>query len=275
MSGAKIKNLIILILALTVAFLLVLVVPQRMSEARAEQEQHAQIAELYAGYDVQLDSASLPSSVTLYTIELSTDGEQAVVSALLSQDAQRQADATRYAASYTSDAGYCEFSRAGGFSAELTQQPTVKDPAAHAQRLLRSMGYQIAQAAEPQQPDGHTTLLSFEQALLGVPVFGATLTLHYTDNALRQISGTYFTGGESIVRVSEAACISCADALIALLGSRDRLGWVGSRIELVRQGYVYTETAAGTLRFVPGWRIETDTGAFFVNGATREVKPAE
>ena len=66
-----------------------------------------------------------------------------------------------------------------------------------------------------------------------------------------------------------------ADALIALLDSRDRLGWVGSRIERVQQGYVYTETAAGTLRFVPGWRIDTDTGAFFVSGATREVRAVE
>ena len=119
MSGPKIKNLIILILALTVVFLLILVVPLRMSQSRAEQAQHAQIAELYAGYDVQLDSAALPTSVTLYTIELGAGGEQTAAAALLGGSAQLQADATRYAAAFTAPTGRCEFSRAGGFDAAL------------------------------------------------------------------------------------------------------------------------------------------------------------
>ena len=275
MSGAKIKNLIILILALTVVFLLVLVVPLRMSQSWAEQAQHAQIAELYAGYDVQLDSAALPTSVTLYTIELGAGGEQTAAAALLGGSAQLQADATRYAAAYTAPTGRCEFSRAGGFYAALTGGEQTSDVQKHAERLLREMGYQAFSLSASGGADEDEQQITATQSLLGVPVFGETLTLRYTGGVLTQMSGTFFTGGENITRVSEDACISCADALIALLGSRDRLGWVGSRIDRVQQGYVYTETAAGTLRFVPGWCIDTDTGAFFVSGATREVRPME
>ena len=275
MSGPKIKNLIILILALAVAFLLALVVPLRMSQAKAEQAQHAQIAELYAGYDVQLDSAILPRSVTLYTIELGGRGEEAAAAALLGGEAERQEGATRYAAAYRSPGGRCEFSRAGGFDAALDGGEAAPDVQRHAEKLLREMGYCVWSLSGPVSDGEGAQEVTAVQSLLGVPVFDAALTLRYSGGVLTQISGTFFPGGESITRVSEDACISCADALIALLDSRDRLGWVGSRIERVQQGYVYTETAAGTLRFVPGWRIDTDTGAFFVSGATREVRAVE
>ena len=72
--------------------------------------------------------------------------------------------------------------------------------------------------------------------------------------------------------MSQRACISCADALVALLSSRDQLGWVGSEIVSCEQGYVHSETASSALRFVPVWRIETDAGSFYVNGVTREVR---
>lgn len=272
MSGAKIKNLIILILAITTALLLALVVPMRRSQLREEREQHEKIAQLYAGYDVQLDSGILPAGSTLYTIELAADSQDSAAQALLGADAVRRSDATRYAATYTSERGRCEFSRAGGFFAALDGGKSVSDARKHAQKLLRDMGCEPYAVSQAERVSAGTYELTAVQSLLGVPVFEAPLTLRYVNGALRQMSGTLFPGAQSITRVSEEACICCADAMLLLLSSRDRLGWVGSRIEQVQQGYIYTETAAGALRFVPGWRIDTDTGAFFVNGATREVR---
>ena len=78
-----------------------------------------------------------------------------------------------------------------------------------------------------------------------------------------------------ITRVSEEACISCADALTQILASRDALGWVGSQITGMQQGYLHSETATSALRFTPVWRVETDTAVFYVNGITREVRQAE
>ena len=109
------------------------------------------------------------------------------------------------------------------------------------------------------------------QSLCGAPVFESALTFTYRNSALSRVDGTYYPAGE-IVRVSQRACISCADALVALLSSRDSLGWVGSEIVSCEQGYVHSETASSALRFVPVWRIETDAGTFYVNGITREVR---
>ena len=48
MPVSKIKNLILLILSVCVIFLLALVVPQRLEQARAEREIHDRLEELFA-----------------------------------------------------------------------------------------------------------------------------------------------------------------------------------------------------------------------------------
>ena len=63
-------------------------------------------------------------------------------------------------------------------------------------------------------------------------------------------------------------------ALTQLLAGRDALGWVGSSVTGLTQGYLPADSAGGGIRLVPVWLIETDTGNFFVNGITREVTAA-
>ena len=104
-----------------------------------------------------------------------------------------------------------------------------------------------------------------------MPVFESELVFTYRNSALSYVEGTFYPSAQA-ARVSEDACISCADALVALLSNRDSLGWVGSEVTACEQGYLHSETASSALRFVPVWRIETDAGAFYVNGITREVR---
>ena len=108
-----------------------------------------------------------------------------------------------------------------------------------------------------------------------MPVFGAELTFTYRSGLLTQVSGLFYPDNGTISRISEQSCISCADALTQILASRDALGWVGSQITGMQQGYLHSETATSALRFTPVWRVETDTAVFYVNGITREVRQAE
>ena len=59
MPVSKIKNLILLILALSVVCLLFLAVPMRTAQIQAEDALHAQLEELFASYDIQLDRGIL------------------------------------------------------------------------------------------------------------------------------------------------------------------------------------------------------------------------
>ena len=70
MSGRRIKNLLLLILALAVCFLLLAVVPGKLSAQREESALHRGLTELLASYGVSIDPALLNPGETLYAIEL-------------------------------------------------------------------------------------------------------------------------------------------------------------------------------------------------------------
>lgn len=275
MSGRRIKNLILLILALAVCFLLLAVVPGKLSAQREESALHRGLTELLASYGVSIDPALLTPGETLYAIELGEADASAAAEALLGEAAEADSSSTRYEILYSADSGSVSFSRSGALHAELSAAVGGRSYEQDMQRRLRGMGYTVWQTQPAvRQADG-VYALGVEQALLGMPVFGGTLTFTYQDGALRAADGVFYPESGSIARVSEEACISCADALTQILASRDALGWVGSQITGMQQGYLHSETATSALRFTPVWRVETDTTAFYVNGITREVRQAE
>ena len=273
MPVSKIKNLILLILALSVVCLLFLAVPMRTAQIQAEDALHAQLEELFASYDIQLDRAILPRSVDLYTVELS--GQQAdnaaAAAALLGADAALQPDSSHYAATYLSPAGSCTFRAGGGFSAALTGGESTSDMAGSAARLLKKMGFDAESVSAPERQSACVYTLTARQRLFGVRVLSGGLTLTYTNGVLTKMEGTFLTGVSQAVRTGSTACISCASALTALLSGRDALGWVGSRILHVQQCYRFSEAPSGAMRLTPVWLIETDTGSFCVGGMSREI----
>lgn len=273
MPISKIKNLILLILAISVICLLFLAVPMRAGQVRAEQALHAQLEELFDSYDIQLDRSILPRSVDLYTVELS--GQQtdnaAAAAALLGAEAALEPDSTHYAATYHSPAGSCTFRAGGGFSAALTGVESMSDMAGAAGKLLKKMGFDAESISQPQRQSAGVYTLTAKQRILGVNLLSEGLTLTYTNGVLTKMEGTFLTGVSQAVRTSKNACVSCAGALTSLLSRRDALGWVGSRILSVQQCYRFSEAPSGAMRLTPVWLIETDTGSFCVGGMSREV----
>lgn len=275
MPVSKLKNLILMILALAAAFLLALVVPMRLSQVRGEARLHEQLEQLFVSYDVQLRAEQLPTSRQLCVVESS--GMQAAASdaasALLGQAVLLEEDSTRYALHYTAANGQCSFEADGRFSAHLTGILADGAPRTHAQELLRRMGYSCATLTQQTLEDGGV-LLTATQAVLDVPVLSGSLRLRYNaSGALTDMEGDFFTAQE-VLRVGDSTSCSCADALVALLSRRDALGWVGGSITDVQQGFYRTEAASGA-RLTPVWRIDTDAGAFYVSGISREVTLAD
>ncbi len=272
MPVSRIKNLIILILALTAAFLLALVVPTRLAQMDESRKMREQLQTLFASYGVSLEAEALPQGDLLYTMEIADpeSGAQSAAQFLLGADAVRESSA-RHSSVYTSDRGVCSFGAAGSFEALLTNRARVSDPVADAEKLLKKFGFETAAIhAVSADPDGVQQIFC-TQALQGVPIFADGLTLEYQNGVLTSVSGQFFPGAEHLTPIGAQSSISCADALVSLLSSRDTLGWVGSHILAVQQGFRYTDTAAATLRFLPVWLIETDTDRFFVNAITGEV----
>lgn len=273
MPVSKIKNLILLILGMSVVCLLLLVVPARLHQAQSEQELHAQLEALYASYDIELDRSILPNSIRLYAIELGGQSADsaAAAQALLGENAVLQSDSTHFTSTYQSENGSCTFRSDGGFSAALETGMPVADIAAASEKLLKNMGFETRGVSEPERQSAGVYNVRASQTILGVPVLSEGLRLSYTNSTLDGLDGYFYTGASQITRISEDACISCADALTAFLSRRDALGWVGSKILRVQQVYRHTESASASMRLSPAWILVTDTGSFCVNGLSREV----
>lgn len=277
MPVSKLKNVILAILLLTNIFLLILVVPARRAAGERAQAMYENLQTLFSEYGVTLD-ADLPTGeqpLVPLTLESDAAAQQTAAQALLGSDASADAGAGSYRSVYRADGGTCQFVHGGNFFAELTEQSTSDDLTRASEKLLARMGFDCGGAGSPVRLSAGVYTVMATQRVAGSPVFSARLTLTYANGSLTDISGTFLTGTPAAVQDAEGG-IACADALIAFLGSRDSLGWVGSRVVRVQQGYVQAETAsATTVRLAPVWRIETDAGAFDVDGQTGEVTAAE
>ena len=271
MPVSKLKNLILLILALAAAFLLLLVVPPRLAQRQERQAVYDRLQAFLAENGVELTPEALPVSRGLCVLELA-DAQSAAstaAGALLGQTVFLEEDSTRYTQNFTSAAGRCTFGAGGSFEAVLTGTDGASgSPETQARELLRRMGFSCASLTVLTDAEGGGTLVHAVQQAQDVPVFGGGL-------ALRAIRGTFYPGADDTLRVGSDVCISCADALVALLARRDTLGWVGGSITAIRQGYRHADTASGAVRLTPVWRIDTDVGSFYVGGIDRTVTLCE
>lgn len=274
MPASKVKNIVILILALVNVLLLLLVIPlareQQLQRAWAED----QLETLCLRYGIQLDAGELPETRTLYTVEFSPDSaaSQPAMQALLGELVLMENDSTRYLQIYRSDQGSCQLSRDGALSARLQGRAAAGDLRASARAEAEAMGLGVAEVSQPERSSAGVYSVTVVQQILEVPVFSAALRCTFHNGVLTRIEGTAYFDTTGLVRTDDVTCCTAADALVAFLGARSDLGWVGASVTAVTQGYYRAETAsAAVVRLVPGWRIATDTGEFWVNGIDRHV----
>ena len=276
MPVPKLKNLAILILVFANLALALLVFPGRIAADQEQAELRQTLCSLYAKQEITLTPEAIPDTVTLYMLELqeNSDSDLQAAAALLGEQLLVQDDSTRYLSAYRSEQGQCSISRSGEFSAQLTGQEEVRNPVTASRKLLKNMGFSHQTLPEAVRVRAGVYSVHATQTVLGVPVFSDGLTLTWSNSRLSTLEGTFFTGAETLTRVSDKACISAADALVAFLDARYGLGWVGSAVTGLQQGYIRSETAAAAaVRLTPVWRLQTDTGTFQINGMTGEITP--
>lgn len=274
MPVSKLKNLAILILVLANLALALLVFPNRFRVRQESETLHDSLCRLYEQQEITLDPDAIPDTVPLYVLELKEDGTGSLQAAraLLGENVWLHDTSTRYLNNYRSENGSCSISQSGEFSAELTGQESHRDPRAASRKLLKEMGFSTAALPEPQAAEDGSYTISATQQVLGMPVFTGDLVLTWKDGCLTELHGVFFPGANSLARVSDSSCMSAADALVKFLSIRYELGWVGSAVTGLQQGYIRSETAAAaTVRLTPVWRLETDTGLYQINGITGEI----
>ena len=270
MSWSKAKNIIILVLLAANLLLAAVALPIHRRQVREDDRLIRELDTLFSAQGLSLSTDLLPGQKVLYELELThgSDAASAAVTALLGDSVLMQTDSGRYLSVYTGPNGSCTFSHTGGFSARLTGvQAASDDLLADAAQRLEAMGFVCESLRDLGTDADGFRRIQAQQSLLGSPIFGTGLTLCYRGRTLESMDGMFYALDGLPVQASETACISAADALVAFLAGRNDLGWVGSQITAIQQGWLETETPSALLsRLTPAWRITTDTAVLYVSG---------
>lgn len=269
METQRLKNIIILILALLNLFLLVLLLHFRWQQTISQQQLHQRIYALYEAEGIGLsgeESLSLDAAAPLsMTLQRSLEQEAAMAAALLEEDvpAQHQGGGIY---TYTGAKGTLTFRSNGAFDFVPGSTP-IPFSDEFCQTFCQRFGYAIDES----RMKGSTGTVSALRMVNNTTVCNAALTFLWEDGVLRSLSGTCLSTSESTA--AEEKQFSAADALVKFLDYRKLTGAVCSAVTGVERVYYFHTTAQGS-SLDARWQVSTDTYAYYVTCATGDVSRA-
>lgn len=265
MKTSRIKNTVIVILALVNVCLLVLLVSRRAQERAAHSRMTAQIVRLYEENGVALPAQLVPSEdLGLVTVDpvRNLAAEAAFAADLLGPCASEEVGGGIYR--YVGDSGQCLLRASGAVEASL-ERP-LEDPEAFLNAFLGAHGF--VRLSSDLTPDGTGTVTAV-RTLPNKTVFNAELTLSFEHKRLLSAAGSFVPPVDPVGE--RGAAISGVTALVRFLDYSKAVGEVCTAITSVRGGYLLQSTASVPQRLIPVWCIGTDASQYYVNASTGEV----
>ncbi|MBR4098929.1 MAG: hypothetical protein IKK44_02945 [Clostridium sp.] len=264
MEWSKVKNIILVILAVTNVVLLSFVIHREIRDRSQQQQARADAILFLAGNGVSVDDSVIPQSIDLPMGQANRDldEEWRLAAALLGEDVivqSRGGEVYRY----YSDVGWVQFHSDGAFQGEFAEGSFLlgdKDMAEHAAACLTRLGFtgQVMDSLSQGNDRGTVTL----RQLWGTsPVFNLQATVEYEAGSLVRIAAGRRLFGQP-VELSGSQQISVATALVRFMTGLDQMGDVCSRIDSIIPGYVSVASLTGTMTLTPVWYINTDTGGY-------------
>lgn len=275
MEWSKLKNIILLILVVTNAFLLVLVGSRAWNAARYQANARADAIQVLSRSGITVDKDILPKDVVLPVGSVSRDreGEAQTLAPLLGEVTVQSPGGGRFL--YTGSFGVADLRSRGEFSLALDREqfPMVGSYATHAQETAAKMSFRsrtilTRQLEEPNGTTGQTVEVSevtLVQLWQETPILTCTAKAVYTEGQLLSLSGTRLTGEPQQVGSVE---LSVVTGLLRFLEQLSATGDVCSAITSMTPAYQLTAGLSDPATLSPVWYIETDSGAYTLDAAT-------
>lgn len=264
MESYRLKNIIILTLALANVFLLSVLGLRHTQALDAQRQTARELSVLFSREGLELDASIVrfddpPPALTLAR---DTEAEREAAAAFLGEEL-RVEDEGGGILIFSSDRGQAVFRASGAF--EITGT-LGKDPAALARRFCRSYGYETPETWFDASGSG---TVSARQLCRGCPVEGCSVTFLAENNALRSVSGTFLPQSSDPL-TEEVQPLSAATALTAFLNARRTSGAVVSAVTDIYPCYAL-QASASALTLTPAWCIVTNTIHYYVSCASGAV----
>lgn len=267
MPWSKLKNIILVILAVTNLALLVLVGGQAIQGSRLRTRAREDAIQFLRGRGVEVEDSLIPQSMDLppHTVERDLAGEERAAAALLGAPVtaeSRGGEVYRY----FNQKGSVQFHSDGTLSAQLQPGafPLGEDRAAGCLELMERMGFQ------GEALSGEGDELTFRQSWKGTPLFTQQVTLVCQGHDLVAIAAGRLLSGRFQPDTTRKT-VTVATALINFYNGVGALGDVCNRIDGIEPGYVAAASLSGPIVLTPVWRVTTDTGAYQLDTVTGGV----
>lgn len=267
MERYRLKNIIILILALLNACLLGILALRANEEHASLRQAREQLVSLFASAGVTLDAGLISDETPPASLTLNRDeAEEQSLAAYLLGGTPVRSDQGGGIFIYTGETGAAQFRSNGGFDA-VCDRP-LKDPETFFREFCKTYGYEDAAVS---LEDG-TGTVSAVQYYQDYPVVGCTVTFSLEDGVLKRAIGTHLPDSAATA-ASDEAPLSALSALTALYNTI-REGAVGTAVADVYLCYELQSTTTALMTLAPAWCVVTDTASYYVNCISGAVTPA-
>lgn len=269
METQRLKNIIILILALLNLFLLVLLLNFHWQRNSARQRLNEQIYTLYETNGLSLaeeERLSLEQTVSpSLSLQRSLEQEASIAAWLLEEESESVHQGGGIY-TYRGKNGTVTFRSNGAFDF-VPSLHTVPSPLEFCQSFCEEFGYTVSRQ---EFSDGSGSVLA-ERSVEGIAVHNGNLSFLFEDGKLVSLSGTCLSTLGSAAMEEDG--FSAADALVKFLDYRKTSGTVCNAVTGVKQ--VYDFRASGqTLSLVSMWEVSTDTYRYYVDCLTGAITRA-
>lgn len=267
MERYRLKNIIILILALLNLCLLGILALRVSAELSSRRQAREQLVSLFAAAEMTLDADLISDETPPPSLTLTRDeAEEQAMAAYLLGGTPARTDQGGGLFSYTGEYGAAQFRSNGGFDA-VCDRP-LKDPETFFREFCKTYGYEDAAVS---LEDG-TGTVSAVQYYQDYPVVGCTVTFSLEDGVLKRAIGTHLPDSAAAA-ASDEAPLSALSALTALYNTI-REGAVGTAVADVYLCYELQSTTTALMTLAPAWCVVTDTASYYVNCISGAVTPA-
>jgi len=271
MERSRLKNVIILILALANLFLLANLLMRKSAETASHQQATEQLVALFAADNIQLDPSlvsyqSPPSGKHL----LRETAQEETAAAFFLGSSLEYADQGGDIYTYTGTDGAAMFRATGSFDIVGTLSGSSDDAQELCRRFCKEFSYTEPEFELDEQNSGTGTALC---RFGDLTVFNCSVTFTIHNGRLTMVSGTLLPQTYTDLS-SRADLLSSPAALTTFQQFRRENGGVVSSISDLYLSYELQSTPTSAMALVPSWCIVTDTVQYYVNCTTGSVRVA-
>lgn len=269
MQWARVKNVLIFILAAVNIFLLCSLGTKLWQAKEGERALAAHLDALAAGYGIALaEDLELPKDTVLpiLSIDRSRADEETVSHAMLGEKTERT-EKEDGAVRFESEKGYIEWQADGTMQGvyRLEQAPQRKER--QLVRLTQELIEDWGLAAEHEAYDADEMRVTMTGSASALPVFNRMVSLAYHEDGEVQLAGLWCFGTPYTMAREDGVACNASDALLEFASKELPC----RRIDAVTIGYRLVSDSSKRLQMTPTWKIQTDSGEYLVDCAKNTI----